>query len=71
MGSIKATVVNMISHALDGSVHGEHTWHRVMSAASSHHQVDRKFMLVVPAPAVNLIEVVAKDEAVPVGVITP
>jgi hypothetical protein len=42
-----------------------------MSAASNHHQVGRKFVLVVTAPAVNLIEVVAKDEAVPVGIITP
>jgi len=71
MGSVKATVVNTISHALDGSVHGEHTWHRVMSAASDHHEIDREFILVLCAPAINLIEVVAKNEAIPVSVVTP
>jgi hypothetical protein len=42
-----------------------------MSAASDHHQVDRKFSFVVCAPAVNLIEVIAEDEAIPVGIVTP
>jgi hypothetical protein len=71
MGSIKATVVSTISHDLGKSVHGKHTWHRVMPAASDHHEIDRKFILVLWAPVVNLIEVVAKDEAIPVSVITP
>jgi hypothetical protein len=51
-------------------VHGIHTWHRIMSAASSHHQVNRKLIPMVWTPAVNLIEVVTKDEAIPVGIIT-
>ena len=71
MGSIETTVVNTISHALDGSIHGEHTWHRIMSAASDHHEIDREFILVLCAPTVNLIEVVAKDVAIPVSVVTP
>ncbi len=71
MGGIQATVVNMVSHALDGSIHSEHTWHRVMPAASDHHEVDREFILVLCAPTVNLIEVVAKNIAVPVSVVTP
>jgi hypothetical protein len=66
MGSVKATVVNMVSHAFDCSVHGEHTWHRVMSAASDHHEIDREFRLVACAPAIDLIEIVAKDVAIPV-----
>jgi hypothetical protein len=71
MGSVKATVVNTVSHAFDCSVHGKHAWHRIMSAASDHHEIDRKFILVLPAPAVNLIKVVAKGEAFSVGVVTP
>jgi len=71
MGGVKATIVNMVSHAFDGSIHGKHTWHRVMSSASDHHEVDREFILVLCGPAINLIEVVAKDEAIPVSVVTP
>jgi hypothetical protein len=42
-----------------------------MSAASDHHEIDREFILVLCAPIVNLIEVVAKNEAVSVSVVTP
>jgi hypothetical protein len=42
-----------------------------MSAASDHHEVDWEFILVVCAPAVNLIQIVAKGEAFSVGVVTP
>jgi hypothetical protein len=42
-----------------------------MSAASNHHQVDREFIFVFFTPVVNLIEIVAKDEAIPVCVVTP
>jgi hypothetical protein len=42
-----------------------------MSTASNHHEVDREFILVVWTPVVNLIEVVAKDVAVSVSVVTP
>jgi hypothetical protein len=42
-----------------------------MSAASDHHEIDREFILVVWTPAVNLIEIVAKDVAIPVSVVTP
>jgi hypothetical protein len=42
-----------------------------MSSASDHHEVDREFILVLCGPAINLIEVVAKDEAIPVSVVTP
>ena len=66
MGSVKATIVNMVSHAFGCSVHGEHTWHRVMSAAGDHREIDREFRLAACAPAVNLIQVVAKDVAVSV-----
>lgn len=71
MGSVKATIVNMISHAFDGSIHGEHAWHRVVPAASDHHEIDGEFILVLPAPVVNLIEIVAKDVAIPVSIVTP
>jgi hypothetical protein len=42
-----------------------------MSAASDHHEIDWEFRLVACAPAVDLIEIVAKDVAVSVGVVTP
>ena len=71
MGSVEATVVNMVSHAFDCSIHGKHTWHGVMSAASDHHEIGREFILVVWTPAVNLIEIVAKDVAISVCIVTP
>jgi hypothetical protein len=42
-----------------------------MSAASDHHEIEGKFRVAACAPAVNLIEIVAKDVAVSVGVVTP
>jgi hypothetical protein len=42
-----------------------------MSAASDHHEIGREFILVACAPAVNLIEIVAEDVAIPVSVVTP
>jgi hypothetical protein len=42
-----------------------------MSAASDHHEIDREFRFVACAPAIDLIEIVAKDVAVSVGVVTP
>jgi hypothetical protein len=37
-----------------------------MSSASDHHEIDRDFRFVACAPAIDLIEIVAKDVAVSV-----
>jgi hypothetical protein len=42
-----------------------------MSGTSGHGEIDWEFGFIVKTPAINLIEIVTKDEAIPVMVITP
>jgi hypothetical protein len=42
-----------------------------MSGTSNHHEIDWEFGFIAKTEAVELIQVIAKDVAIPVGIVAP
>ncbi len=67
MSGIKCRLVNrkVLSH----SVHSKTTSDTIVATAGCHHQVDGKFMGMISATTGHLIETVAVDVSIAIGIV--